>query len=78
MVKKWIVSAITAYQRRGGGRQQFRVECNFEPGCSEYARQAIERFGIARGLGMAIKRISRCRHRDLVETVDDPVPVRLD
>jgi uncharacterized protein len=35
--------------------------CRFEPTCSEYARQAIEKYGSARGTWMGIKRILRCQ-----------------
>jgi len=34
--------------------------CRFMPTCSEYALQAIEKYGILRGGKMAIKRILRC------------------
>ncbi len=34
--------------------------CRFQPTCSEYAMQAIERFGVLRGGKMAIARILRC------------------
>jgi putative membrane protein insertion efficiency factor len=34
--------------------------CRFEPGCSEYAREAIAEYGIVRGGAMAIWRIARC------------------
>lgn len=34
--------------------------CRFQPTCSEYAMEAIERFGIFRGGGMAIMRVLRC------------------
>lgn len=34
--------------------------CRFVPTCSEYSLQAIEKYGILRGGGMAIKRILRC------------------
>lgn len=34
--------------------------CRFYPTCSEYARQAVERHGAARGLGMALRRLARC------------------
>lgn len=35
--------------------------CRFTPTCSEYTKQAIEKYGAVRGTFMGIKRISRCR-----------------
>jgi putative membrane protein insertion efficiency factor len=34
--------------------------CRFEPTCSIYAREAIERYGLARGLALALRRLLRC------------------
>ena len=34
--------------------------CRFQPTCSEYARQAIERHGGARGGLLAVRRLLRC------------------
>jgi putative membrane protein insertion efficiency factor len=34
--------------------------CRFVPSCSEYGYEAIERYGIIRGGGLAIWRILRC------------------
>jgi uncharacterized protein len=34
--------------------------CIYEPTCSVYTYQAIERYGVIRGTWMGIKRISRC------------------
>ncbi|MCU0516070.1 MAG: membrane protein insertion efficiency factor YidD [Oscillatoria sp. Prado101] len=38
----------------------FPPVCRFQPTCSQYALQAIDRFGPWRGGWMAIKRILRC------------------
>ena len=35
-------------------------QCRFEPSCSAYALEAIEKHGAARGYGFAVKRICRC------------------
>lgn len=35
--------------------------CRFEPTCSEYTRQAVEKYGAVRGTWMGIKRILRCQ-----------------
>jgi putative membrane protein insertion efficiency factor len=35
--------------------------CKFYPTCSSYAQEAIARHGVARGLGLAMRRLLRCR-----------------
>jgi hypothetical protein len=35
--------------------------CRFEPSCSRYAHEAIERHGAARGSWLAVRRLARCR-----------------
>ena len=34
--------------------------CRFYPSCSEYMRQAIEKYGTARGVWLGLKRLGRC------------------
>ena len=34
--------------------------CRFHPTCSEYMLQAVERYGVIRGVGMGIRRLLRC------------------
>ncbi len=34
--------------------------CRYYPSCSEYMRQAVEKYGVARGVWMGVKRLSRC------------------
>lgn len=34
--------------------------CRFRPTCSEYAAEAVERYGVGRGLWLAVRRVSRC------------------
>ena len=34
--------------------------CRFLPTCSEYAREAVQRHGLLRGTGLALRRLARC------------------
>ncbi len=36
------------------------LACRFDPSCSEYMRQAIDKFGVVRGVYLGVKRILRC------------------
>ena len=38
----------------------WNVHCKFEPTCSEYTKQAIEKYGAMKGLFIGIKRILKC------------------
>lgn len=34
--------------------------CRFTPTCSEYATQAVKKYGAIKGLWLSIKRVGRC------------------
>jgi uncharacterized protein len=46
--------------------------CRFQPTCSQYAVEAIKKYGFARGGWLAVKRIVRCN--PFSEGGYDPVP----
>lgn len=47
--------------------------CRFEPTCSHYGYEAIQKYGFFRGSWMAAKRIGRC-HPFYNGNLYDPVP----
>lgn len=51
------------------------VTCRFQPTCSLYALEAIERFGTLKGATLAAWRVLRCN--PLSKGGKDPVPTRL-
>jgi putative membrane protein insertion efficiency factor len=46
--------------------------CRFTPSCSTYAREAVLKYGVGRGLFLALKRLLRCH--PFHEGGYDPVP----
>lgn len=58
MVKKIVLALIQGYRRFIS--PVFPPSCRFQPTCSQYAIEAVERFGVARGGWLAIARILRC------------------
>lgn len=58
MIQKVILSLIVFYQRCISPLTA--PACRFYPSCSEYALQAIKRYGPWRGLWLSLRRILKC------------------
>ena len=58
LVARALLKVIATYQRLSAGRVS---ACRFYPSCSNYAREAVETHGAARGSALALRRLSRCR-----------------
>lgn len=58
-MKRAAMKLIRFYQREISPMKG-RPTCRFVPTCSEYARVAIERFGVLKGSRLAAKRLVRC------------------
>lgn len=59
MIKKSLLFIIRLYQKYISPLKR-TGSCIYTPTCSSYAAQAIEKYGAAKGLFLAIRRILRC------------------
>ncbi|HEY7840278.1 MAG TPA: membrane protein insertion efficiency factor YidD [Gammaproteobacteria bacterium] len=65
-----ILSLIDFYRRFVG--PLLGPHCRFEPSCSAFAREAVERHGAARGSWLSLQRVLRCH--PFAPGGYDPVP----
>ncbi|MBM4418377.1 MAG: membrane protein insertion efficiency factor YidD [Chloroflexi bacterium] len=57
-MKRMVIVAIRSYQMTIS--RALPAHCRFYPSCSEYTRQAIDRYGIVSGVWMGVCRLARC------------------
>jgi len=74
VLTNFALKAIVRYQQSGGSIKHFATSCNFTPSCSHYTYQAIENFGLLKGLYLGVGRIRRCNDPDCVVIREDPIP----
>ncbi len=72
-MKRLLISLVRFYQR--GISPLFPARCRYIPTCSQYALEALEKYGAVKGGWLALKRLLRCHpfhhHKD---GWYDPVP----
>ncbi len=69
-MKRLLIGAIRFYKRAIS--PHLPAACRYTPTCSEYAMEAVERYGAARGAWLAFKRLMRCN--PFCKGGYDPVP----
>jgi putative membrane protein insertion efficiency factor len=57
-VKRLVLWILRTYQRYIS--PLFPPSCRFTPTCSHYTYEAVERYGVAKGGWLGVKRIVRC------------------
>ncbi len=60
-MKKVLIWLIEQYQKHiSTWLKSKNINCKFYPTCSEYTKQAIEKYGAGKGICLGIWRILRC------------------
>jgi len=70
LVKKIFIKMIRGYQRYIS--PMTGPHCRYTPTCSQYAIEALEKYGVVKGLWLSVRRILRCH--PWAEGGYDPVP----
>ena len=69
---KRILIALVRFYRKNISPYKGGTTCRFVPTCSQYALEALEKYGAAKGSLLAIRRILRCH--PMSKGGYDPVP----
>ena len=60
-MKKIMINMIRWYQKHiSCWLEAKNIHCKYYPSCSEYTKQAIEKYGAGKGMILGIYRILRC------------------
>ena len=70
-MKRIFLAIITFYQKHISPLTP--PSCRYTPTCSQYAREAITKYGAAKGGWLALRRILRCHPFSKYDPID-PVP----
>ncbi|MBI3794014.1 MAG: membrane protein insertion efficiency factor YidD [Nitrospinae bacterium] len=57
-MRKILIFAIRAYQMAIS--PYLPPSCRFHPTCSEYGREAVQKYGAVRGAWLSAKRLAKC------------------
>ena len=72
-MKKAFMAAIRFYQK--GISPLYPPRCRYIPTCSQYALEAVEKYGAGKGGWLALRRVLRCHPFHRQRSVQyDPVP----
>ena len=60
-MKNIFIKLLNFYQKRISPIfQGIGIHCKYYPSCSEYMKQAIEKYGVIKGIFLGLKRLLKC------------------
>ena len=63
------LQAVRGYQTFGRPLSARFIQCRYRQTCSRYSAEAVERFGLARGLNLTFRRLLSCRKSAVEQTM---------
>ncbi|HUP00201.1 MAG TPA: membrane protein insertion efficiency factor YidD [Gemmatimonadota bacterium] len=69
------VAGVHVYRAVGHRLLEGRIQCRYEPTCSQFSIEAVRTHGLRKGLELSVARIHSCKVEVPLGTVD-PVPPR--
>ncbi|MEE3168455.1 MAG: membrane protein insertion efficiency factor YidD [SAR202 cluster bacterium] len=58
-MKYAVLSLIWVYQKTLS--PLLPTSCRYSPSCSNYSHEAVEKYGVIKGVWLGVKRLGRCR-----------------
>jgi hypothetical protein len=71
-MKYLLIAIIKLYQLTLSPILSKRIRCKFYPTCSDYAIEALEKYGMVVGLKKAVNRLRRCNPYNGDSCIDYP------
>jgi hypothetical protein len=68
------VAGVHVYQAIGRPLLKGRIQCRYQPTCSEYSIEAVRQCGIRLGFLLTVKRINSCTTKVPLGTPDPVLP----
>lgn len=65
------IGSVHLYQEFGRPMLDGVVACRFNPTCSVYSIQAVQKYGILQGLFLTVKRLASCTNDVPMGTIDE-------
>ena len=70
---RFYVGGVRMYQAVGRPLLKGYVQCRYQPTCSDYSTEAVQKYGIRTGVGLTVRRINSCQ-TTVPRGTPDPVP----
>jgi len=59
-MKQVVLKLIRWYQSISFFQKYMGISCRFYPTCSDYMLEAVEKYGVEKGLALGVWRVARC------------------